>query len=41
MNRKGYGKKGSWPMLRYHPGIFLAAESHKKPVRIAGLEAES
>jgi hypothetical protein len=23
MNRKGYGRKLSWPNLRYHPVIFL------------------
>jgi hypothetical protein len=44
MNWKGYGRKQSWPNLRYgttqqFPGG--TEENHKKPsVRIASLQAE-
>jgi hypothetical protein len=42
MNWKGYGRKQSWPNLRYFPNIFLEGlrKLQKTSVRIAGLWAE-
>jgi hypothetical protein len=40
MNWKGYGRKQSWPNLRYYPGICLEGltKTTKTSVRIAGLQ---
>jgi hypothetical protein len=43
MNWKGFGRKHSWPNLRYYPGIFLEElrkAMFKTLVRIAGVLAE-
>jgi hypothetical protein len=42
MNWKGYGRKWSWPNLRYYPGIFLEGlwKTTKISGRIAGLWRE-
>jgi hypothetical protein len=38
---KGYGRKRSWPIVTYNPGIFLEIqESHGKSVGVAGFWAE-
>jgi hypothetical protein len=39
MNQEIYGRRQSWPLLRYYPGIYLKGlrKMIKVPIRIAGL----
>jgi hypothetical protein len=39
MNQKRYGRRQSWPLLRYYPGIYLKGvrKMIKILIRIAGL----
>jgi hypothetical protein len=41
-NWKGFGRKWSWPNLRYYPGIHLEGlrKTTENSVRIASLQAE-
>jgi hypothetical protein len=41
MNKKGCGRKLSWPNLRYYTGIYMDREkTYEKTVSIAGLRVE-